>query len=71
MNCGCEPAARERCWDSASNYLRARYYDPSTAQFLSRDPLTTTTRQPYGYTGDNPLNFTDKSGLWFGLDDLA
>ncbi len=45
------------------DYLRARYYDPSTAQFISRDPAVATTRQPYAYVNDNPLNGTDPSGL--------
>jgi RHS repeat-associated protein len=48
-------------------YLRARYYDPSTGQFLSRDPMVASTRSPYGYVADNPLNGTDPSGecgLW-------
>jgi hypothetical protein len=35
--------------------LRARYYDPTMGQFLSRDPLSALTRSPYGYAGDNPL----------------
>jgi RHS repeat-associated protein len=44
-------------------YLRARHYDPATGQFLTRDPLTDTTRQPYAYTSGNPLQATDPSGL--------
>lgn len=44
-------------------YLRARYYDPSTGQFISHDPLTATTRQPYSYVSDNPLNGVDPTGL--------
>ena len=44
--------------------LRARNYDPSTAQFLTRDPLEATTHQPYGYAGNNPTNNTDPTGLW-------
>jgi RHS repeat-associated protein len=55
--------------DSGLFYLRARYYDPSAGQFISRDPLTATTRQPYSYSYDNPLNLTDPTGL-FGWDDL-
>jgi uncharacterized protein RhaS with RHS repeats len=45
-------------------YLRTRYYDPETAQFLSRDPLVDLTHQPYAYVGDNPLNGADPSGLY-------
>ncbi|WP_369796733.1 RHS repeat-associated core domain-containing protein [Cellulomonas sp. URHE0023] len=44
-------------------YLRARYYDPNSAQFLTRDPLEATTGNPYGYTDGNPLQFTDPLGL--------
>jgi RHS repeat-associated protein len=49
--------------ESGLYYMRARYYDPSTAQFLTRDPLVATTRSPYGYVGDNPVNGTDPSGM--------
>ena len=51
-------------------YLRARYYDPTTAQFLTRDPLEATTNNPYGYTDGNPLQYTDPLGLdW--LDNVS
>lgn len=50
-------------------YLRARYYDPATAQFLTRDPLEATTGNPYGYTDGNPLQYTDPLGLIWG--DIA
>ena len=43
-------------------YLRARYYDPTTGQFITRDPLRTLTEEPYNYGGDNPVNGTDPSG---------
>lgn len=49
--------------ESGLYYLRARYYDPTTGQFLSRDPLVALTRSPYGYVAGNPLNATDPSGL--------
>ncbi len=49
--------------DTGLIYLRNRVYDPATAQFLSIDPLAATTRMPYTYAGDNPLNFDDPSGL--------
>jgi RHS repeat-associated protein len=45
-------------------YLRARYYDPTTAQFLTRDPIEALTRSAYGYAGNNPINMIDPSGLW-------
>ena len=44
-------------------YLRARYYDPITAQFITVDPLVDSTGSPYGYTGGNPLQFGDPLGL--------
>ncbi len=49
--------------DTGLVYLRAREYDPTTAQFLSVDPLTKLTGAPYTYAGDNPLNEGDRSGL--------
>ena len=44
-------------------YLRARYYDPATAEFLTRDPEDASTRSAYGYVNNNPLNVSDPSGL--------
>jgi RHS repeat-associated protein len=40
-----------------------RYYDPSTDQFLSVDPLVQQTDQPYAFVNDDPLNATDPLGL--------
>jgi RHS repeat-associated protein len=56
-------AGQYRDTESGFYYLRARYYDPGTAQFLSRDPLVAETGQPYGYVSGNPLNATDPTGL--------
>jgi hypothetical protein len=44
-------------------HLRARDYDPATGQFLTVDPAVDSTRQPYAYTGNSPLQLTDPSGL--------
>jgi RHS repeat-associated protein len=52
--------------ESGLQYLRARYYDPQTAQFLTVDPLVGLTQQPYGYSGNNPTNASDPSGLATG-----
>jgi len=51
--------------ESGLVYLRARCYDPATALFLSVDPLVDKTRQPYAYSGDNPVNFSDITGKSF------
>jgi RHS repeat-associated protein len=50
-------------------YLRNRYYDPATGQFLSVDPAVSATQAPYSYADDNPLNYTDPTGLcsWWNL----
>ncbi len=48
-------------------YLEHRYYDPSTGQFISNDPLQTLTQQPYSYTNGNPTNGIDPSGLMCSL----
>lgn len=48
--------------DTGLIYMRARVYDPATAQFLTVDPEVGTTRAPYNYAGDNPLNTGDPSG---------
>jgi len=49
--------------ESGLYYLRARYYDPMTDQFLSRDPALAQTRAAYGYAVGNPVNRTDPNGL--------
>lgn len=44
-------------------YMRARSYDPKTAQFLTRDALEDQTGQPYLYAAGNPTLFVDPTGL--------
>ena len=48
--------------DTGLIYLRARTYEPNTAQFLSIDPALQATGEPYAYTKDNPLNHADLTG---------
>lgn len=49
-------------------YLRARYMDPGTGRFLTKDPLPGHIVDPsslhrYGYVANSPLTFSDPSGL--------
>lgn len=44
-------------------YLRARYYDPSTGGFLTQDPLEESTGDTYSYAGGDPVNASDPTGL--------
>jgi len=48
-------------------YLRARWYDPGSDTFLTKDPFAGFPRQPYSlhpyqYAYSNPLRWTDPSG---------
>ena len=49
--------------DTGLIYLRTRVYDPTTAQFLSVDPLAPETGESYVYAGANPIASGDPSGL--------
>ena len=49
----------------------ARYYDPTTAQFLTRDPIEQLTQQPYQYANGDPLDQTDPLGLCGHWYDVA
>ena len=48
--------------DTGLIYLRARYYDPTTAQFIGVDPSVEVTQSAYSYGRDNPLNNIDPNG---------
>jgi len=60
-------AGQYRDSESGLYYLRTRYYDPTTAQFMSVDPLVAVSTSPYAYVSGNPLNASDPSGLFCGL----
>jgi RHS repeat-associated protein len=49
--------------ESGLYYLQARYYDPTTGQFTTRDPMVAATGEPYTYVSGNPVNGSDPSGL--------
>src|SRR5690554_3339464 len=44
-------------------YYGARYYNPRISIFISVDPLAEQTMEPYLYTGNNPIMFTDPTGM--------
>ena len=53
--------------DLALYYLRARYYNPQTGRFLSRDPFDGNRGEPktlhkYLYAGGDPVNRIDSFG---------
>jgi len=49
--------------ESSLVYMRARYYDPATAKWISLDPLAAISGSPYGYVDRDPLNGSDPTGL--------
>jgi RHS repeat-associated protein len=44
--------------------LRARWYEPTTGAFLTRDPVEQATNEAYSYASGNPYLYTDPLGLW-------
>ena len=44
--------------------LRARWYEPETASFLSQDPALLATGEGYSYGSGDPLRHTDPLGLY-------
>jgi RHS repeat-associated protein len=64
-------------WDEEVEllYLRARYYQPETGRFITKDPWPgdvwrPATLNPYTYVTSNPANHTDPGGLE-GSDPLG
>jgi RHS repeat-associated protein len=56
--------------DTGIYQMRARYYDPQTIRFLSRDPfgpnlIEPKSINPYAYAAQNPLSFIDPTGLYW------
>jgi len=53
-------------------YLRARWYDPATGRFLTRDPFPglaalPQAQHPYVYVGNNPALYVDPSGRFINI----
>jgi RHS repeat-associated protein len=54
-------------YDQETGYYNfgRRFYDPTTGQFLSREPLgETESLNLYSYCGNDPINYVDVDGLW-------
>ena len=64
--------------ESGTIYLRARYYDPSTGRFISRDSYAGKNSDPlslnlYTYCHNNPIYFYDQTGhsIWSKIGNAA
>jgi RHS repeat-associated protein len=55
---------REIDWETGLIYFRARWYNPETGRWLSKDPIGISGGlNQYAFCGNNPVNFCDPSGL--------
>ncbi len=55
---------REIDWETGLIYFRARWYNPETGRWLSKDPVGISGGlNQYTFCGNNPVNFIDPSGL--------
>jgi RHS repeat-associated protein len=50
--------------ETGYQYLRARYYDPATGQFLAPDPIYALTLSRFSFAANDPLDLIDPTGLW-------
>jgi hypothetical protein len=44
-------------------FLNNRYHDPTLGRFVSVDPIVSVTHDAYGYGNNNPITYSDPSGL--------
>jgi len=59
---------REIDWDTGLYYFRARWYDPGTGRWLSKDPIGIAGGlNQYVFGGNNPVNKVDPYGQSWGL----
>ncbi|HEX7244030.1 MAG TPA: DUF6531 domain-containing protein [Solirubrobacterales bacterium] len=49
--------------ETGFQYLRTRYFNSATGQFISSDPRFRFTRSRYGYANNNPVDWGDPTGL--------
>ncbi len=58
----------QRDGETGFMYVRARYYDPASGRFVTKDPLAGTVGSPlnlhrYAYSKNNPIMLADHAGL--------
>ncbi len=62
---------REYDWDTGFYYFRARWYDPDTGRWLSKDPIGISGGlNQYVFCGNNPVMLVDPLGLCEDDDSL-
>jgi RHS repeat-associated protein len=71
---GCRYTGKERDSESGLDYMDARYYGSTMGRFMSPDPILSSgheedpqTWNKYAYARNNPLRYTDPTGLDFSL----
>ena len=63
---------REYFWDIHLYHFRARWYDPVSGRFLSKDPAGISAGlNLYTFCENNPVNLRDPTGYWCIVDDFV
>jgi RHS repeat-associated protein len=81
VSCVCKFTGKERDQESGNDYFGARYYASSMGRFVSPDPQGNSyadfsnpqSWNMYGYVLNNPLKFTDPTGMYcyYGDTDFS
>ena len=62
---------REIDWTTRLHYFRARWYNPETGRWLSKDPIGIHGGlNQYVFCGNNPVMFVDPMGLLWSLESV-
>ncbi len=59
------PGSTPKKWATGLYYFRARWYDPVTGRWLSKNPIGLSGGlNQYAFCANNPVNYRDPFGLW-------